>query len=61
MTIRTVTYGIGGFDETATENNVVDVSESPAVVDPAQEARDSAMTKLAGLGLTEEEIAAIVG
>jgi hypothetical protein len=61
MTITTVTYGIGGFDETATENNVVDVSESPAVVDPAQEARDSAMTKLAGLGLTEEEIAAIVG
>jgi hypothetical protein len=57
----TVTYGIGGFDETATENNVVDVSESPTVIDPTQEARDSAMTKLAGLGLTEEEIAAIVG
>jgi hypothetical protein len=57
----TVTYGIGGFDETAKENNVVDVSESPSVVDPAQEARESAMTKLAGWGLSEEEILAIVG
>jgi hypothetical protein len=58
---KTVTYGIGGFDETATENNVVDVSESATIVDPAAEARQSAMTKLAGWGLSEEEILAIVG
>jgi hypothetical protein len=61
MMTTTVTYGIGGFDATAMENNVVDVSESPAVVDPAAEARQSAITKLAGWGLSEEEIAAIIG
>jgi hypothetical protein len=39
----------------------VDVSESATIVDPAAEARQSAMTKLAGWGLSEEEILAIVG
>jgi hypothetical protein len=61
MTITTITYGDGGFDESQPDNNVVDISQSPTVVDPAQEARDSAMTKLAALGLTEEEINAIIG
>jgi hypothetical protein len=61
MTVRIVTFGLGGFDETQPDNNVISVEELPEVVVPVDEARQSAMTKLAGWGLSEEEILAIVG
>jgi len=56
-----ITYGLGGYDSTKPNNNIVEVVEVPdelEVVDPVKEA---AMAKLRNLGLTDEEINAIVG
>jgi hypothetical protein len=61
MIVTTVTYGTGGFDELFIDNNVIEITEHSVVPDPAQEARNSAMVKLSSLGLTEEEVIAIIG
>jgi len=63
-----ITYGEGGFCETCDDthphplNNIIDQEE---VADPQptekEQARQSAITKLQALGLTDEEIKALVG
>ena len=56
-----VTYGLGGYDPSKPNNNIVEIIEDPGepvTVDPVKEA---AMTKLRNLGLTDDEIAAFLG
>ena len=63
-----ITYGEGGFCETCDDthphplHNIIDQYE---VEDPQptekEQARQSAITKLQALGLTDEEIKALVG
>jgi hypothetical protein len=58
---QVITYGLGGYDPSKPNNNLVEVTEVPdelEVVDPVKEA---AMTKLRNLGLTHEEIQAVIG
>jgi len=55
-------YGEGGFDPSKPNNNIIEEYE---VEDPQptkqQLARQSALAKLAALGLTDEEIKALLG
>jgi hypothetical protein len=56
-----VVYGIGGHDPSKPNNNILEVVElpdEPETIDPVKEA---AMEKLRELGLTDEEISAIIG
>lgn len=56
-----ITYGIGGYDETKPNNNIVEVIEiTDPEPTPEQSARESALEKLSALGLTEEEVGAIL-
>jgi hypothetical protein len=58
---QTIVYGLGGYDPSKPNNNIVEAIElpdEPIAVDPVKEA---AMEKLRKLGLTDEEINAIVG
>jgi hypothetical protein len=56
-----VTFGEGGFDPSKPNNNIIEQIE---VLDPEptedELARQSAFEKLAALGLTETEIAALL-
>jgi hypothetical protein len=54
-----ITYGVGGYDPTKPNNNIVEVVEVPD--EPVDPAKESAISKLRLLGLTDEEINAIVG
>lgn len=57
-----ITYGEGGYDPELPDDNIVEIIELPdPPVDEVQVAKDSAMAKLSKLGLTEEEIAALLG
>ncbi len=60
MSVRTV-YGIGGFDPSKPNDNIVEQIELP---DPepteTEVVRESAMQKLAALGLTADEIAVLL-
>jgi hypothetical protein len=59
--MQQIIYGLGGYDPSKPNNNIVEVVEladEPVVVDPVKEA---AMTKLRNLGLTDEEIQAVIG
>ena len=59
--IQTV-YGLGGFDPTKPNNNIIEEIELPDPEPTPQElARNSAVAKLKKLGLTEEEAIALVG
>lgn len=51
-----ITYGEGGYDPELPDDNIISIEEIPDVVDEAEIARQSALEKLAKLGLTEEEI-----
>lgn len=56
-----VIFGIGGYDETKPNNNIIeiiDIPDEPTSVDPVKQA---ALDKLMALGLTEEEAMAIAG
>jgi hypothetical protein len=56
------TYGIGGFDPSKPNNNIVEEVELPdPEPTPEELARASAIAKLQALGLTEEEALALVG
>jgi hypothetical protein len=56
------TYGIGGFDPTKPNNNIIEEVELPdPEPTPEELARQSAIAKLQTLGLTEEEALALVG
>ena len=53
-----VTFGEGGYDPTKPNNNIVEVREIPD--DPAELAREEAISKLEKLGLTADDIRAIL-
>jgi hypothetical protein len=55
-------WGEGGFDASKPNNNIVqqiEVDDPPT--DNKEQARQSALTKLRNLGLTDDEIQALVG
>lgn len=58
---QVITYGLGGYDPSKPNDNIIEVTEvpdEPVAVDPVKEA---AMAKLRKLGLTDEEIQAVIG
>ena len=60
--MKTITYGVGGFDPTKPNNNIIEETELPDPEPTAEElARASAIAKLQTLGLTEEEALALIG
>ena len=62
MTEVAVTYGLGGFDPSKPNNNIIEQVEVPEPEpSPEELARASAVSKLRALGLTVEEAQAIVG
>jgi hypothetical protein len=60
--MKHTTYGLGGFDPTKPNNNILEEIEIPdPEPTPEELARNSAVAKLKKLGLTEEEALALVG
>ena len=60
--MQIITYGLGGYDPTKPNDNIISIEEVPDLpVDETALARESAMQKLAKLGLTDEEIRALIG
>jgi hypothetical protein len=58
---QSIVYGLGGYDPSKPNDNIVeiiDLPDDPVTIDSAKEA---AMAKLRKLGLTDEEIQAVVG
>jgi hypothetical protein len=58
---QSIVYGLGGYDSSKLNDNIVeviDLPDEPVVIDSAKE---TAMTKLRNLGLTDEEIQAVIG
>lgn len=56
-----ITYGEGGYNPDLPNDNIVEIIEVPdPPIDEVQVAKDSAMAKLSKLGLTEDEIAALI-
>lgn len=55
-----IVYGIGGFDPTKPNNNIIEEIEIPDVIDVTETARQSALEKLNKLGLTEQEIRSLL-
>jgi hypothetical protein len=57
-----IRYGLGGFDPSKPNNNIIEEIELPdPEPTPEELARQSAIEKLQTLGLTEEEALALVG
>ena len=56
---KLITYGLGGYDPTKPNNNIVEITEVPD--EPVDPAKESAMAKLRLMGLTDEEIQAVIG
>jgi hypothetical protein len=60
--MKLIAYGVGGFDPTKPNNNIIEEIEVPdPEPTPEELARNSAVAKLKKLGLTEEEALALVG
>lgn len=60
--MNAIVYGIGGFDPSLPNNNIVEEYELPdPEPTPEEVARQSAVAKLQALGLTEAEALALVG
>ena len=60
--MKLIAYGVGGFDPTKPNNNIIEEIELPdPEPTPEELARNSAVAKLKKLGLTEEEALALVG
>ena len=58
---RIVTFGVGGYNPSKPNDNIVEVVEMPDEFIPQDSVKEAAMAKLRNLGLTDEEINAIVG
>jgi hypothetical protein len=57
-----IVYGLGGFDPSKPDGNVIEQYEVPdPEPTPEEVARASAVAKLQALGLTEQEALALVG
>ena len=60
--MKVTIYGEGGFDQTKPNNNILEQYEvADPEPSPSELARISAMEKLTALGLTEDEINALLG
>jgi len=59
--MQVTVYGIGGYDPSQPNNNIIDQYEVPdPETTPEELAKASALSKLKALGLTDAEIAAIL-
>jgi hypothetical protein len=56
---KRIVYGVGGYDPTKPNNNIIEEVEIPN--EPVDTAKETAISKLRLLGLTDEEINAIIG
>jgi hypothetical protein len=65
MKIKSVVYGLGGYDETKPDNNIVEIlyytAEEEAQAQAAAEAAAAKAALLAKLGITEEEAQLLLG
>lgn len=65
MKIKKIVYGVGGFDETKPENNVVELeyytAEEEAQLAAEAEAQAAKAALLEKLGITEEEARLLLG
>jgi hypothetical protein len=65
MKIKSVVYGLGGYDETKPDNNIVEIlyytAEEEAQAQAAAEAAEAKAALLAKLGITEEEAQLLLG
>lgn len=60
MMEKLITYGLGGYDPAKPNNNIVEEIEIEDQLLESDPAIDSAIAKLSALGLTNEEIQAII-
>lgn len=56
--MQEIVYGVGGYDPTKPNNNIIEVIEISA---PEATPLEAALEKLTALGLTPEEAQAIAG
>jgi len=56
--MKLITYGLGGYDPTKPNNNIIEEYETPD--EPIDEVKAAALAKLEALGLTAQDIQAIV-
>lgn len=56
--MQEIVYGLGGYDPSKPNNNVIEIIEHP---DPEPTPLETAVAKLKKLGLTEDEALAIAG
>jgi hypothetical protein len=53
--MKLVTYGIGGFDPSKPNNNIVEEVDLPEAIEPTLE------EKLASIGISTDELKALLG
>jgi len=58
---QNIIYGEGGYNPDLPNENIISIEEVPDVADEQELARQSALAKLAKLGLTENEISSLIG
>jgi len=56
--MKLITYGLGGYDSNKPNNNIIEEYETPD--EPIDEVKAAALAKLEALGLTAQDIQAIV-
>jgi hypothetical protein len=60
--MKVTVYGLGGFDPSLPNGNIIEQYEVPdPEPTPEEQARASAVAKLQALGLTEAEALALIG
>jgi hypothetical protein len=62
MMSQVVVFGLGGYDPSRPDGNIIEQYEVPEPEPTPEElARQSALAKLQALGLTEQEALALIG